>query len=252
MQNRYVGDIGDFGKYGLLKSAFSTKQLRLGVNWYLTDPNELKETSRNDGQYTEYEELKNCDVDLYNTLQSLIKENKRTIEEVENRNIFPKDNTIFYNNQLSFNGVSGIEARSKKRKDWEESGLQVLKDSQVVFFDPDNGLEVKSHSKTSIKGIKYVFYGEVVRYYEKQKSLIIYQHWDKRIKDSEYRKRIMTIYNHVKMVQEIFYLMWNPFPQRCYVFILQEPHKELIMPEIEKIISGKWKGCFSDPHFLRK
>ena len=251
MQNRYVGDIGDFGKYGLLTTVFSAKQLRLGINWYLTDPNELKETSRNDGKHTEYDELRNCDDDLYETLQFLIKENKRTIEEVENRNIFPKD-TIFYNNQLSFNGVSGREARLKKRKDWEESGLQALKDSQVVFFDPDNGLEVKSYSKTSIKGIKYAFYGEVARYYEKQKSLIIYQHWDKRIKESEYRKRIRTIYDHVKMAQEIFYLMWNPFPKRCYVFVLQEPHKKLIMLEIKKMLSGKWGEHFSDPHFLEK
>ena len=35
MQNRYVGDIGDFGKLGLLR-ALSSKGLSIGVNWYLT------------------------------------------------------------------------------------------------------------------------------------------------------------------------------------------------------------------------
>lgn len=34
MQDRYVGDIGDFGKYGLLR-ALCAHDLSLGVVWYL-------------------------------------------------------------------------------------------------------------------------------------------------------------------------------------------------------------------------
>ena len=36
MKNQYVGDIGDYGKYALLK-AFSDNGVKLGINWYLTD-----------------------------------------------------------------------------------------------------------------------------------------------------------------------------------------------------------------------
>ena len=42
MQNKYVGDIGDFGKYGLLREIFGRPEepgtgcgLTLGVAWYL-------------------------------------------------------------------------------------------------------------------------------------------------------------------------------------------------------------------------
>lgn len=35
MQNRFAGDIGDYGKYGLLR-ALAKLPLRLGVIWYLT------------------------------------------------------------------------------------------------------------------------------------------------------------------------------------------------------------------------
>ena len=38
MQNRYVGDIGDFGKYHLLQE-LSMPDLKLGIVWYLI-PNE--------------------------------------------------------------------------------------------------------------------------------------------------------------------------------------------------------------------
>lgn len=36
MQNRFVGDIEDFGKYGMLRFVASA-DYRLGVNWYFTD-----------------------------------------------------------------------------------------------------------------------------------------------------------------------------------------------------------------------
>jgi hypothetical protein len=35
MQNRYAGDISDFGKLGLLRQLSKTG-LSVGVNWYLT------------------------------------------------------------------------------------------------------------------------------------------------------------------------------------------------------------------------
>jgi len=34
MQDRYAGDIGDYGKIALLK-ALQTQGLSIGVNWYL-------------------------------------------------------------------------------------------------------------------------------------------------------------------------------------------------------------------------
>lgn len=40
MQNRYAGDIGDFGKFGLLR-ALRGSGLSIGVNWYLV-PDETR------------------------------------------------------------------------------------------------------------------------------------------------------------------------------------------------------------------
>ena len=36
MKNQYVGDIGDFGKYSMLR-AFIDAGIKVGVNWYLTE-----------------------------------------------------------------------------------------------------------------------------------------------------------------------------------------------------------------------
>lgn len=48
LKNQYIGDIGDYGKYGLLRF-LSSKGLKIGVNWYLT----LNDGS-NDGKKTAY------------------------------------------------------------------------------------------------------------------------------------------------------------------------------------------------------
>src|SRR4030043_2221212 len=101
MQDRYVADIGDFGKYGLLKFLAEKTRLKLGVNWYLVDPEELNEQSRNDGKKTEYlyanpnDKYTSCDKELYYQLKSIVDENKRSVKEVERRNILPAG-TIFY------------------------------------------------------------------------------------------------------------------------------------------------------------
>ena len=54
MQNKYVADIGDFGKYGLLNylcnpSNACSEKLSLGVNWYL-----VKDENSDDGKFTKY------------------------------------------------------------------------------------------------------------------------------------------------------------------------------------------------------
>ena len=51
MQNKFFGDIGDFGKYSLLRRIQEkAPKLRIGINWYL---NEDKNTN-NDGRHIDY------------------------------------------------------------------------------------------------------------------------------------------------------------------------------------------------------
>ena len=51
MQDSYVGDIGDFGKYGLLRK-FQAFDITLAINWYRVIPK--IQTIQNDGKYIDY------------------------------------------------------------------------------------------------------------------------------------------------------------------------------------------------------
>ena len=69
MKNQYFGDIGDYGKYGLLKF-LGEHDVKSAVNWYLTKDEENKP---GDGKFTKYlekdEEYLKYDQDLFCILQ---------------------------------------------------------------------------------------------------------------------------------------------------------------------------------------
>ena len=56
MQDRYTGDVGDFGKYGLLRCLRGpdAAPLRLGVVWYRTDSDIVDADPVNDGKHVAY------------------------------------------------------------------------------------------------------------------------------------------------------------------------------------------------------
>ena len=66
MKNQYFGDIGDYGKYGLLRY-LGERGLSIAVNWYLT-PNDAS----NDGNirgYLSKEKDRRYDPELYDALR---------------------------------------------------------------------------------------------------------------------------------------------------------------------------------------
>ena len=82
MRDRYVGDIGDFAKYGLLRAIGKGK--RLGVVWYLCADLEVGNTG--DGHHIAYlqrpDDWRHLDPDLFDTLKNLIDEKRRSVAEI--------------------------------------------------------------------------------------------------------------------------------------------------------------------------
>ena len=138
MQNRYTGDIGDFGKLGLLRQLRLTG-LSIGVNWYLTPD----ETHNGDGRHIAY--LKNdafrvCDEQLWSVLGQIVNTGKRQVSALECPDILQAS---YYSQVLDFSGINKAE-RQVLRWEWHNRAIQQLKDCDIVFVDPDNGLIVPS------------------------------------------------------------------------------------------------------------
>ena len=160
MQNRYTGDIGDYVKYGLLRAL--TEDRRLGVAWYLF-PDEPARTGASgaanvsrppftatrpphtgDGRHIEYLQSPDCwrsrDPDLFDTLKRIVKEGRRCVAAVEDSGILME--AKFSNEILSARDSSPGKYRQRCdwRSRWFERVQDALRDCDVVFADPDNGL----------------------------------------------------------------------------------------------------------------
>ena len=203
MQNRYVGDIGDFGKYGLLRHMTGMGEtsplddpLRLGVVWYLFPGEPPEEPGKGDGKFIDYlchptakeRKLIECDPFLYDKLHKIvIDENDRRVVRVQESGILPSD-TAYHDHSLSYEPRESGDTRKLRRAEWLNSALAATAKADVVFLDPDNGITetIKPLHKNGPKyvvrpwhknGPKYVFMDDLRRFFkEREQSLVIYHH----------------------------------------------------------------------------
>lgn len=172
VQNRYTGDIGDFGKYALLR-ALTSNDLRLGINWYLNPDEE----GNGDGGFIEYPELRECDPPLHDALAEVIRRGDRRVAAVENDGIL-QAGTLFYSAPLTFRNLPtySTAARRARREQWLRCALAATVSAGLVFMDPDNGIAGKSAVGTSNVGQKYVFLEELAPYIARGQSVVVYHH----------------------------------------------------------------------------
>ena len=134
MKNQYVGDIGDYGKYSLLR-AFINAGVKIGVNWYLTENDDS-----NDGKFTDYlnkkDEYRRYDQELFDVIKRIAPKKNKSVMDIQNSGILP--GTIFYSDML--NPVGTPSDRRNTRERWLEESIHALEDADLIFMDPDNGL----------------------------------------------------------------------------------------------------------------
>lgn len=251
MQNRYFGDIGDFGKYGMMRVILK-KKLKLGVNWYLYPD----EKHNNDGKYIGYLDndtngIANCDIELYNYLKNYMRKvkNKQAIRDlhaIEESGLL--GNTVFYNEMLDYGDEQNWKNRLALRETWYEKQLDVLQDVDVVFYDPDNGFEVSSVSPTSKYGGKYVLYSEVKTQFNQGKSIIVYHHGPLWFKAGEMEKHIDNlkekIISNIDTKAAVSCLRWKTIAKRFYFWIMREEHKKAMSECLDTLTHENWGKHF--------
>lgn len=190
MQDRYVGDIGDYAKYGLLRSLTGAQQgtpdLSLGVHWYLACPRRLGELTRSqvDGMHVGYlnqpSRYRPADPDLYDVLHDIVRRDDRRLSAIEESQILGA-NTRWFGDLLDFSDMpalspAGRERREEMRRRWHAAAMQNLTGSDIIFADPDNGLENGSTRLLGKDGPKFAALAEAGDLARLEASLVIYQH----------------------------------------------------------------------------
>lgn len=214
MKNQYIGDIGDYGKYGLLRY-LSEQGVRIGINWYLTP-----DDGRTDGNHTEYlhdDRMRTYDAVLYDSMGHLAFIAEKSIHQVEQAGIL--DSSRFFHEPMDFDSLHWCE-RADARLIWHHNAMDVLKEADLVFADPDNGLS--ANKKPSTKGAqKYILPDEIVDYFTRGQDVVYYHHRSRKnaVGWSADKQMMRTFLPEAQLMA----LSFNRWACRTYIFVL---HKE--------------------------
>jgi hypothetical protein len=244
MQNRYVGDVGDFAKYGLLRRLTRETALRLGVVWYLVDD----ENHNTDGRHISYlrdPSFIRLDPLLHSTLERLVSTNRRSIRAIEKAAILPPC-TAFFSAPVSSQSAKLVprQERARRRVVWLRRALAATASSEIVFFDPDNGLETASVQRHAPKSGKYVFWDELLPFWKRGQSLVIYHHLN----------RTATVARQADVLKERFairfpdaelaiFFLWRRGSCRHFWLVGQKAHAEELKRATDAVQSD-WREYF--------
>jgi hypothetical protein len=255
MQHRYFGDVGDFGKYGLLRilAGLDGEQLlRLGVVWYLY-PDEAHNA---DGKYVHYLQkndpaFRDCDKELYDKLRALLFdafgrliEANRHLSNAEKSRILP-ETTVFFSEPLAYPKELLIKARLALRNRWLADALTKTACADMVFLDPDNGIECASVKRTAKKGPKYAYWSDIDAFVERGQSVVIYHHlsrigsYPEQVED-----KLRQMNERFQNGFEASAVTFKRGASRAYFLIASPQHKDLFHQRLGKIGSRPWNLHF--------
>jgi hypothetical protein len=113
----------------------------------------------------------------------------------------------------------------------------------LIFFDPDNGLEVKSVRCGASKSSKYIYWREVSEVYRTTHSVLVYQHFCR-----EERGRFVTrIAERLKEITGALELYSFSTSHVAFFLVPQEKHGAYfgrVVPQVQET----WRGQFEVRH----
>ena len=166
MKEQYVGDENDYRKYALLRALAATG-LKLGICSMLTPPD-----GRPDGNKLGYlsnpARWRHYDPQVFDVLHATAQTNEtRKLESVERSGLLQDAKFV---NDL-------VPDRKDLRREYFARALAALQGVDLMFFDPDNGIEVKSKPSGAKHSSKFVFLDEIAETYAAGHSVLVYQHF---------------------------------------------------------------------------
>lgn len=241
MQNRYVGDVGDFGKYALL-NALASSGLRLGIVWYL---NEFEE-GNSDGKFISFDHLRALDSQLCEKLR-LIRTLKRHLSQIHSGGVLPAD-TVFFDKALPrpmrpCYSPDQRDTEQQRRKDWFDDAFEAMSAAQLVFLDPDNGIAPNGLRTHSTRACKYAFECEVNTLVASGRSVIVYQHQNRRGNLKQQVERSMQRF--VKAGKGAFAITFHAYTVRAFIVLpANNTHKELLSSCCIPFLKKGWNRVF--------
>lgn len=171
MKDQYFGDVNDYLKYGILRE-LSKSVDSLHVAWMLTPSD-----GGADGKFTTYlskpRTWRQYDPALFDFLKAeVVDRGRRAVEAIESWEGLPSS----FSSKIVPDDLPG-------RRGWSADMLEAIQNHSLVFFDPDNGIEVQSCPVGRKRSSKYVYWNELAQTWHRGASLLVYQHFRREQRD---------------------------------------------------------------------
>jgi hypothetical protein len=229
VQNRYAGDVGDYVKLAILRHLAVGK--RLGVAWWL-----FPDETNNDGGHVTYlsnaEKWKHLDPELFEGLPAVVKSKNRSVLALQK--YLPSD-TCFSGEEIPcFEEPYGC--RPAKREEWFQRVKTDLNGCNVVFVDPDNGLEPERFAPARSRAGKSIRYGELKALNRVGRTLVVYHHYFRKQHDWQIR----TLAERIKLegFQSVDVLRWRRTSPRAFFLLNASSEMQQRAATIESASKG--------------
>ncbi len=231
MQNKYVADVGDFGKFQLFRYLFNQKESphkknllggkALSQIWYM---HQGEGESNNDGKHIDYfERMSGRDVYLEEALMDILKSKRRHVTEFEKRNLL-ENSRYFYDE---------VPKKLEARYAWLKDALDFSEGCHIVAVEPDNGMALKcegkerrfkhltldAHHQSKPTPQKYIFSDEIAEFYHLPhvEICIVYQHLSRCF---SHDAQIISLLTDLKaQYDNVVAIKHKPYSPRVFFFL---------------------------------
>ena len=219
MQHRYVADIGDFGKFQLLRALFNPHEDTLALIWFLHE----NEENNNDGKHTDYfARVQDSDPALEAIMIEILQSNTRQVQTLEKKAIL--HNAHFY--------YPHIPSDYHDRAIWLEDALNFSASHPIVAVAPDNGIALKCQRESKTfsflsyhdkpQAHKYIYLNEIDAFYHtpNRKITILYQHLGRCFSHEGQINALLILLK--ERYQHVIAIKHKPYSPRVFFFLCQD------------------------------
>lgn len=171
MKDQYVGDVSDYLKYAMLR-AWRARGLSIALAWMRTDPD-----VRSDGGLVRYlgrpQLYRHLDPELFDGLAQLVATDQRSIRKVVEMDLIAG----------SYSYEALLHDDREARHAWFTGLARCAKEAQILFLDPDNGLEVASVRQGRAGSHRYVYLEELRTLRLPDQAIVVYQHFPRVVRE---------------------------------------------------------------------
>lgn len=228
MKNQYFGDVNDYRKYGLLR-ILAGGALRTGVCWMLTP-----DDGRRDGRRVQYldapDKWRKYDPPLFDCLRECVQvEGARSVLNPRLPALLPRTDVC----------AALLTDRRDERHEYFAGMLAQFRNLDLVFFDPDNGLEVASVPCGRKKSSKYLYWDEAAATFAAGHSLLVYQHFP-RVEHSAFVARLAAEMRARTGAPQV---CWFSTSYVVY-FLACQPRRAAYFRRQARSVAETWQGQF--------